>query len=78
MLKKIWPTPYKIKKGDLISFLVQLIIFAVVIIVASFLIKILAALPIIGILAWVLGGVLDVYSVVGVVLCILKFLGIVK
>ena len=78
MLKKFWPTPYKIKKGNLSSFLIQLIVFALVIIVASVLIKILATLPIIGILAWIFGLALDIYSVIGVVLCILKFLGIVS
>ena len=76
-LKKIWPTPFKIKKGDLKSFLIQLIIFIVVCAVVGVLIGVLAKIPIVGIFTWILGILLEVYSIVGIVLCILKFFGIV-
>lgn len=77
-VKMLWPTPFNIKEKDLTSFVVQLIVFAIVIIVASVLMWVLAFLPIIKVVVWLLGGLLDVYAVVGVILCILKFLGIVK
>ena len=77
-VKKYWPTPFKIKRGDLTSFVIQLIVFLVVCCVVGFLIGILAKLPIIGIIFTIFGTLVEIYSIVGVVLCILKFLGKVK
>ena len=78
MLKKFWPTPFKIKEKDVPSFIVQLVIFAVICIVVGFLIGVLAKIPIIGIVFSLVGALFELYSLVGIVLCILKFLGIVK
>ena len=41
MLRKIWPTPFKIEKGNVVSFLIQLIIFLVITAVVGWLIAIL-------------------------------------
>lgn len=78
MLKQLWPTPYKIKKGDLGSFLIQLIVFIIIVAVVGWLFSVLGKIPILGIIFWILGGLLEVYSVVGIVLCVLRFLGAVK
>lgn len=78
LLKKFWPTPFKIKEKDLASFLIQLIIFIVIVAVVGFLIGILADLPIIGIIFSIAGSLIGVYNIVGIVLCVLRFLGIVK
>lgn len=78
MLQKLWPTPYKIKKGDLGSFLIQLIIFIIVCAVIGWVIGLVASLPIINIFGWILGLAVEVYSVVGIVLCLLNFLGVTK
>ncbi len=78
MLKKLWPTPYKVKAWNILSLVVQLLIFIVICAVMGVLIKILAAIPIVNIIAWVLGLCMEVYSVVGIVLCVLNFLGILK
>lgn len=77
VLKKFWPTPFKIKKGDLVSFLVQLIIFIVVCAVVGWLLGLLSAIPIIGLIFGLIGALLELYSVVGIILCILVFIGIV-
>ena len=77
-LKKAWPTPFKIKDKDVVSFLIQLIIFIVICAVVGFLIGILAKLPIIGIVFSLVGGVVELYGLIGIVLCVLKFLGLVK
>lgn len=78
ILRKIWPTPFKIKNGDVTSFVVQLIIFVVVCFVAGVLIGVLKSLPIIGFAFGIVGSLLGAYSTVGIVLCILKFLNVVK
>ena len=77
-LKKVWPTPFKIKEKDVTSFVVQLIIFIVVCFVGGLIVGLLAAIPIIGIIFSILGSLLSLYSFIGVVLCILKFLDVLK
>lgn len=75
LLRKIWPTPFKIEKGNIVSFLIQLIIFLVIVAVVGWLIALLAALPIIGIIFGLVGSLIGIYNIVGIVLCVLKFLG---
>lgn len=77
-IKKLWPTPFKIKKGDIASLLIQAIIFLVICAVLGWLIALLAKIPIIGIIFGLIGSLMGVYSFVGLVLCILKFFDIVK
>lgn len=78
MLKKLWPTPFKIERKNLSSFLVQLIIFIVVCAVVGVLIGVLSAIPILGIIFWIVGSLLEIYSLVGVVLCVLVYLDVIK
>ncbi|MBQ4333084.1 MAG: hypothetical protein IJC33_04850 [Clostridia bacterium] len=78
MLKKFWPTPFKIKEKDIASFIIQLVIFVVVCAVIGWLIGILSGIPIIGLIFSLLGALMEIYGLVGIVLCILVFLGIVK
>ena len=75
-LKTLWPTPFKIKKGDLASFLIQLIIFIVITAVVGVLIGLLSTVPIIGIIFWIIGSLIELYTIVGIVLCVLNFLGV--
>lgn len=77
-LKKFWPTPFKIEKGNLVSFLVQLIIFLVLTTVFGWLISLLAGLPVVGIVFGLLGSLLSLYTLVGAVLCVLVFLDVLK
>lgn len=76
-LKTLWPTPFRIKKGDVLSLVIQLVIFLVVCTVVGWLIVFLASIPVLGILFGLLGGLMEIYGVVGIVLCVLKFIGIV-
>jgi hypothetical protein len=78
MLKKFWPTPFKIKEKDIASFLIQLLIFIVVCAVVGWLIGVLAGIPVLGLIFKLLGALIEIYGFVGIVLCVLKFLGIVK
>ena len=76
LIKKLWPTPFKIEKGNLASFLIQLLIFIVITTVVGVLIGVLAGIPILGIIFWIVGGLMELYTIVGIVLCILNFLGV--
>ena len=78
MLKKLWPTPFSIAEKNVVSFIVQLLIFVVVCAVVGWLISVLAGIPVLGIVFSLVGALLEIYGLVGIVLCILKFLGLVK
>lgn len=78
LLKTIWPTPFKIERKNLSSFLIQLIIFIVVCAVVGILIGVLSAIPILGVIFWILGSLLELYSFIGIVLCVLVFLDVIK
>ncbi len=74
-LKKLWPTCFKVKEKDVASLIVQLLIFLVFCIVGGFFIGIvIKILPILGIF----GGLVELYGVVGIVLCFLKFFDVIK
>ncbi len=75
--RKLWPTPFRIQRGNLISFLVQLLIFVLVCAIAGFIIGILAKLPIVGFVFAFLGSLMELYGGIGAVLCILKFFGLI-
>ena len=75
LIKKVWPTPFKIKEKDVTSFVVQLVIFVVVCALIGWAIGILAGIPILGILFSIVGALVEIYALVGIILCVLKFLG---
>ena len=86
-LKKYFDTPkgklqavddvsFKIEKGNLASFLIQLLIFIVITAVVGVAIGLLSAIPILGIIFWIVGALMEIYTIVGIVLCILNFLGV--
>lgn len=77
-LKAIWPTPFKIKEKNVVSLLIQLIIFLVVCALVGWLVGLLAKVPIVGIVFAVIGSLMGVYSTVGIVLCFLKFFAVLK
>ena len=77
-LKMIWPTPFKVQEKDVVSLVIQLVIFLVLCTVGGLLIGLLAGLPIVGFIFVILGSLLDIYGLVGIILAVLKFLGMVK
>ena len=77
-LRKLWPTPFKIQEKNIVSLIVQLVIFVLIVAVVGWLFSILAGIPIIGVIFGVLGSLIGLYNMIGIILCILKFLGIVK
>lgn len=78
LLHKIWPTPFKIKKGNIVSLIVQLVIFLVICALVGWLISLLSAIPVFGIIFAILGSLMGIYSLVGIVLCLLKFFNVVS
>ena len=76
ILKRFFPNAFK--ASDLGSFIVALIIYAVIGIVGGFVIGLLAAIPVINLLAGLAGGLLELYTLVGVILSILVFVKVLK
>ncbi len=76
-LKSLWPTPFRVGKGNVVSFLIQLVIFIVICAVVGWLISLLAGIPVIGVIFSILGGLMELYGLVGIVLCILRLIGVV-
>ena len=70
-LKKIFPLSFKYKK-DVTDLIIGIIIYVVLAAIGGALIGLV---PIVG---WIIGGILDLYVAVGVVLLILAFLKIIK
>ncbi len=77
-MKKLWPTPFKIQKGNVVSFVVQLLVFLILTALFGWLIGLLSALPIVGIVFGIVGSLMGIYTLIGAVLCLLKFLDLVK
>jgi hypothetical protein len=44
--------------------------------VVGVLIGVLSAIPILGIIFWIIGSLMELYTIVGIVLCVLNFLGV--
>jgi len=76
LLKKYFP--FSFGPVDTKAFIITLVIYAIVGIVVGFLIGILAKLWLIGWIFGILGSLVDLYVLVGVVLTILSFTGLIK
>ncbi len=78
IIKKIWPTPFNVKEKSVGSLLIQIIIFIIIVAIAGVVIGFLSGLPNVGFIFSIIGSLLGLYSTIGIVLAILKFLGIVR
>ena len=77
-LKKVWPTAFNVKKKDVASLIIQILILLVIGIIAGVLIGVLAHLPIIKWIVGIAGALIELYCIVGIVLCVLNFCDVLK
>jgi len=79
LLHTIWPTPFLIRKGDLRSFITQFLILLVVCVLAGWLLLgVLGRLRFLRFVFRAAGLLVELYGGIGIILCILKFLNLVK
>ncbi len=79
ILHQLWPTPFKVKEKDVASLIIQLIIFIIICALGGVVLGLLTGLlPFLGIVWWICGSLMELYGLVGIILCICKFLGAVK
>ena len=76
MAKKLFPHAFKAQ--ELNSFIITLVIYALIDIVCGFVIGLLAKIPLIGIIFSLLGAVVGLYAFIGIVLTILVFVKVIK
>ncbi len=76
LLKKYWPLGLKVKKGDIVSLIIWLVVSIVVCgLISTVCLTVLGAIPVVNILCGILAFVFDIYGIVNIVVCVLSFLG---
>ena len=86
MLKKIWFYSFKVEKKNISSLVVNIIVWVVAAFIAGIVLWLASALTgwiplvggLIGIIVGILGGAVELYSLIGIVLSILVFADILK
>ena len=70
--------PQAFKANDLKSFIIALVVYAVIAFVLGLVLGLLSAIPIVGFISKVVGWLVDLYCTAGIILAILVFLKVVK
>ena len=86
MLKKFWPDAFSVQKGNIASLVVKLIVWIVAAAIAGVLLGIIGLVVVwIPLLGWlvatvlgIVGGLIELYSIIGIVLTILVFCDVLK
>lgn len=86
LIKKIWFYSFKVEKKNVSSLVVNLIVWVVAAFVAGIVLWLATALTgwipvvgwLIGVIVGIAGGVVELYSMIGIVLSILVFLDVLK
>lgn len=76
MLQKYFPRAFT--ATEVSKLIIAIIIYALIDIVAGFVIGLLAKIPVVGIFAGLLGSLVGLYALVGIVLSILVFCKVLK
>lgn len=85
-LKKLYPASFKLEKGNVKPFVITLIVYVVIGIVMAVISAVTNALvggievvgPIVGAILWAITTIVDIYCTGGIVVSILKFVGVIK
>jgi len=75
-LKKFFP--YSFGAADVTALVIKIIVYVVVAAVVSIVIKLLAWIPVLGWIIGILGGLVDLYILIGIVLVVLDYLKVLK
>ena len=77
ILKKFWPTAFKSDEKN--NFITAIVVYAIILVVGVVSSLLLGLIPVVGgLLAWLVGTVLDFYGTAGIVFSILKFVKVFK
>ena len=76
LLKKFWPHAFK--ANGVVGLIITIIIYCLIDLVLGWLIGILADIPVVGLIASLVGGLLGLYCTIGIILAILVALKVLK
>lgn len=77
-LRKYWPLSFKVVKGSYKSFYISFLIYVAVCFILKYLAQVTAPIQILGPILYGVHFVADLYSVIGVVLCVCQLFGAIK
>ena len=77
ILKKIWPSPFKVAKGDVAALIIHLVVFVAAMLVVGIVTGMLSGVAVLSVIFWILGPLAELYGTVGIILCVLRFIGVV-
>ena len=75
-LKKVWPFSFETK--DVTNLVFKAILYVLFLTVASILMGVLSSVPVVNVIFYVLGSLVDVYVLVGLVVLFLSYFKILK
>ena len=86
LLKKFWPSAFKVAEKDVKDLIIKIVIYVIGSLIAGFVLGLIGIITgwipvlglLIGLVLGLVGGIVELYCLVGIVLVVLKFLGIVK
>lgn len=76
-LKKIFPFSFK-EKPDVKSLVINIVMYVVAAAIIGVLLTILGKLPLVGLITYVTGTVVELYVTAGIVLTVLNYCGVLK
>lgn len=77
-MRKFWPLSFKVVKGSYKTFYISFFIYVIICFVLKRIAQFAAPVQILGTILYGIYLVVDVYSVVGVVLCVCQLFGVIK
>ena len=78
ILKQVFPFAFKVKEKNVTDLVVSIIIHLVAGALGGIILFILGKLPFVGFLFGIVGGVVELYVLVGIVLAVLNFCNVLK
>ena len=73
LLFPFFPVSASVKKGNVVSLVISIVIYVIVAAVLGFAYGLLSDVPVVGLISGIAGTLIWIYEVVGIVLSILKF-----
>ncbi len=70
----LFPLNARVNKADVISLVITIVIYAVAAVIFGFIMGILSPIPVINILAGIIGLLAEIYMVAGIVLAVYTFI----
>ena len=78
ILKQVFPISFGVKEKVLKDLVVSIVIYLVIGLVAGLALGLLGKIPVVNIVVGIVGWAVEAYNLVGIILVVLKFLGLVR